>query len=305
MIQINLPNKYEGVNEFWRMMDESQDIRESGRESSGQKSIWERFKAIGYTLQDGFEYAVQTKIGSAVLFDTQLIAEDGTSASMYDAAQWDPVKKEITYDKKWIKYVPNKVTGIAVEIGGPLTQSTKAFADTRNKIREVNKQTHGNYARIDRTVAQNHFMGQLIFQFHKWFAPALRARFQNQYYDQNLGWMEGRYRSSLQFLRYSLKQVATGKVKMSEVVSEYKNSVKENNKTDSGGEISESDMEALVQNKVGNINRTVGEASMIILSMMMMSLLDTAWEDDEDDALWVKKIKNFAKYQTQRTYKEM
>jgi hypothetical protein len=299
-------NKYEGVNEFWRMMDDSQDIRESGRESSGQKTIWERFKAIGYTLQDGFEYAVQTKIGSAVLFDTQLIAKDGTSASMYDAAQWDPVKKEITYDKKWIKYVPNKVTGIEVEIGGPLTQSTKAFADIRNEIREVNKQTHGNYARIDRTVAQNHWLGQLIFQFHKWFPPAMRARFQEQYYDQNLGWMEGRYRSSLQFLRYSLKQVATGKVKMSEVVSEYKNSVKENNQTDSGGEISDSDMEALVQNKVGNINRTVGEASMIILSMMMMSLLENAWDDDEgDEPLWVKKIKNFAKYQTQRTYKEM
>tara|TARA_R100000935_G_scaffold21250_2_gene39639 strand:- start:185 stop:5989 length:5805 start_codon:yes stop_codon:yes gene_type:complete len=300
-------NKYEGTNEFWRMMDDSQDIRESGRESSGSKTIWERFKAIGYTLQDGFEYAVQTKIGSAVLFDTQLFTEDGgESTSIYDAGVWDTVKKEVTYPKKWTRYVPNKITGIQVPLNGPLTQSSKAFADIRNEIREVNKQTHGNYARIDRTVAQNYFLGQLIFQFHKWFPPAMRARGQEGYYDQNLGWMEGRYRSTMQFLIYATKQSVTGKVKMGNIVSEYKESIRANNQTDRGGEIAASDMEALVQNKVGNINRTVGEASMIILSMMMMSLLDTAWDDDDsDEPMWVKKIKNFSKYQTQRTYKEM
>ena len=300
-------NKYEGTNEFWRMMDDDIDIRESGKESSGGKTIWERFKAIGYTLQDGFEYAVQTKIGTAVLLDTMLFTEDGReSTTIYDAGVWDTVKKEITYPKKWTRYVPNKVTGIKVPINGPLTQSSKAFADIRNEIREVNKQTHGNYARIDRTVAQNHWLGQLVFQFHKWFPPAMRARGQKQYYDQNLGWMEGRYRSTMQFLIYATKTVATGKVKMGEIVSEYKQSIRDNNQTDSGGEIAASDMEALVQNKVGNINRTVGELSMIILSMMMMSLLDAAWGDDEsDEAMWVRKVKNFARYQTERTYKEM
>ena len=66
----------------------------------------------------------------------------------------------------------------------------------------MNKQVHGNYAREDRMVIQNNFLGILIAQFHKWVMPAFRARFQHQYYDQNLGWLEGRYLSFYKFIKY-------------------------------------------------------------------------------------------------------
>ena len=64
--------------------------------------------------------------------------------------------------------------------------------EIRNEIREVNKQIHGNYAYEDRMVLQSSSIGRLIAQFHKWVAPAIRARYQKEYYDENLGWMEGR-----------------------------------------------------------------------------------------------------------------
>jgi len=65
-------------------------------------------------------------------------------------------------------------------------------------------------------------------------------------------------------------------------------------------------LEGRVHNKITNVNRTAGEASMIIISLLLMALLTNLWDEDGDDEpLWVKKLKNFAKYQTQRTYKEM
>ena len=43
-------------------------------------------------------------------------------------------------------------------------------------------------------VIQAHTIGQLAAQFHKWIAPAVRARFRAEYFDENLGYLEGRYR---------------------------------------------------------------------------------------------------------------
>ena len=304
-------NKFEGTAEFWRMMDPSADIRESGQTDEG--SIWARFKAIGYVLQDTFEYSVQTKIGTARLYDIEVFDDKGNSTSLYDAGVWDNVNKEITFDKKWKTYIPNKQTGVKVDIPpGGINGSSKMYTDIRNEIREINKQVHGNYARVDRTVAQNHWLGQLIFQFHKWFPPAMRARFQNEYYDQNLGWMEGRYRSFLNFSVYAAKQAVQGNLSMQKITKEYKKEIIKDSSTryDSegnaiGSEIALQSLEAKVHNKIMNVNRTAGEASMIIISMLMMALLTNLWDESDDEPLWVKKLKNFSKYQTQRTYKEM
>jgi hypothetical protein len=100
-------NKFEGTAEFWRMMDPSADIRESGQTDEG--SIWARFKAIGYVLQDTFEYSVQTKIGTARLYDIEVFDDKGNSTSLYDAGVWDNVNKEITFDKNGkLIYLINK-----------------------------------------------------------------------------------------------------------------------------------------------------------------------------------------------------
>ena len=305
-------NKFEGTAEFWRMMDPSADIRESGQTDEG--SVWARFKAIGYVLQDTFEYSVQTKIGTALLYDIEVFDKDGGSTSLYDAGIWDSVNKKLTFDKKWTSYVPDRQTGVKVAIPTTgINAQSKMYSDIRNNIREVNKQVHGNYARVDRTVAQNHWLGQLIFQFHKWFPPAMRARFQNEYYDQNLGWMEGRYRSFANFAIYAAKQAVQGNLSMQKITKDYKQNIIQdsNTKYDNqgnaiGSEISLQSLEGRVHNKITNVNRTAGEASMIIISLLLMALLTNLWDEDGDDEpLWVKKLKNFAKYQTQRTYKEM
>ena len=44
-------------------------------------------------------------------------------------------------------------------------------------------------------------------QFHKWVAPAIEARYGKEYYNENLGWVEGRYRSFYSFMSYALKNV--------------------------------------------------------------------------------------------------
>ena len=48
---------------------------------------------------------------------------------------------------------------------------------------------------------QSNTIGNLAAQFKKWVAPAIRARYQREYFDQNLGWMEGRYHILLQVFR--------------------------------------------------------------------------------------------------------
>ena len=85
--------------------------------------------------------------------------------------------------------------------------------DLRNKIREVNKQVHGNYSYEDRMVLQSSTVGKLAAQFHKWVAPAARARFQREYFDENMGWMEGRYLSWWKFVKYASSQVSKGNFK--------------------------------------------------------------------------------------------
>ena len=59
-------------------------------------------------------------------------------------------------------------------------------------------------------VLQSYALGNLITQFKKWVAPALRARYQREYFDQNLGWMEGRYLSWWKFTNYATKEFIKG-----------------------------------------------------------------------------------------------
>ena len=72
-----------------------------------------------------------------------------------------------------------------------------------------NKQIHGNYAHEDRMVIQSHWLGQLAAQFHKWIVPAYDARFRRAYFDENMGWLEGRYITLWNYMGY-LYQIKNG-----------------------------------------------------------------------------------------------
>ena len=123
---------------------------------------------------------------------TMMNSTTGERMSYYDAHDFDSKTQTVKLKEGFDTVVEKSLTGEETLV--PFTENYKF--DLRMKIREVNKQIHGNYAREDRTILQRHNIGQLIFQFKKWLAPAIRARWQGEYYDENLGWMEGRYRSA-------------------------------------------------------------------------------------------------------------
>tara|TARA_R110002012_G_scaffold321957_1_gene552788 strand:+ start:7564 stop:13437 length:5874 start_codon:yes stop_codon:yes gene_type:complete len=305
-------SKYEATAEFWRMMDADVDIRESGMDNTqGQQNRFQRGMSIGYLFQDGFEYAVQTQIGTSLLIDIQVIdSKTGESANLYDAAIYNDITGKISYSDKWDTIIPNYKTGIKVPLETNIKDS-KIYAEIRNNIREVNKTIHGNYARVDRTVLQSHWFGKLMFQFKKWLPPALRARYQHEYFDGNLGWMEGRYNSTWKLATYFAKNLVKGRSDMRNILKEYKEGILADNKSNPGAiggagtEIGRVSLQLRLDNKMKNVNRTMAEMSFIIASFLAFQLLDNLWDDDAEDELWVRKLKNWGKYQTDRVYTEL
>ena len=288
---VNLPNnKYEAVTDLLRMMDPSTDIRESGR-TTDSKSIWERFKGWGYVLQDAAEYNVQTKVGVAMVIDiTVLNKTTNETLSLYDALQYDgkthTLKLMDGYDVIVDKY------------GNEKKFDDNFRYELRNEIREVNKQIHGNYAHEDRMVIQSHTLGNLAAQFKKWVAPAIKSRFRKEYFDENLGWMEGRYKSALSFVAYVKKQIFLGNKNLKSYAEGY---LKEQKDYDGTGGLGDS----RGQNKLFGFYRTVGEAGIILSVYLLNELFSSILAGDSDDGDIERRLKNLAKYQTDRLWKEL
>ena len=294
----DLPNnKYEALVELFRMMDSSTDIRESGR-GEDSKGIWERFKSWGYVLQDAAEYNVQTKVGIALLMDINLIKPEKNSAgefinpetmSLYDAFNFDSATHSVKLMDGYT-HVLNK-NGTIVEFNDDFRY------EMRNKIREVNKQIHGNYAREDRMVIQSHTLGNLAAQFHKWVAPAVRARFRTQYFDENLGWMEGRYLSAIQFSLFIKKEIFQGKRDYAQMKKDFLKS----NGADGLGRLNDQKAE----NKLFGFYRTIGEIGIILSVSLINTILSAILSGDDDDYEAITRLKNLTTYQSDRLYKEL
>ena len=184
------------------------------------------------------------------------------------------LKMEEGYDK-----LVHFITGAEVE------WNDKARFDLRNYIREVNKQTHGNYAQEDRMVIQQHALGRLAAQFHKWFAPMVKARFRSEYFDENLGWVEGRYLTAWSFLAYAFKNL-----------NEFGNITK-NWKAEQGSK---------GKFKINNLKRNLGDIGVVVFSVFMKMLLTGIAEagDDEDESRVAKRLMNALIYQMDRQRRE-
>ena len=286
----DLPNnKYEAFVELYRMMDDSTDIRESGR-SSDDKSIWERFKAWGYVMQDAAEYNVQTKVGIALLMDTNIRNNlTRETMSLYDAFNYNGKTHELD--------LIDGFTTIINKNGTREEYNENYRFGLRNKIREVNKQIHGNYAREDRMVIQSHTLGALAVQFKKWVAPAIRARFQVEYFDENLGWMEGRYKSAWKFAAFAKKQIFEGQRDMKKMTDDFLKAYGADGK---GGNLDQK-----AQNKLFGFYRTMGEIGIIMTVSLVNSLLQAILSGDDDDSDIERRIKNLTTYQSDRLYKEL
>jgi len=169
--------------------------------------------------------------------------------------------------------------------------------ELRNQIREVNKQIHGNYAKEDRVVMQSTTIGKLAFQFHKWVAPAIRARYQREYFDQNLGWMEGRYISAWKFLLYTKEQIAKGNMEFSKYNKGFLESY---GYTGKGGNIDQR-----ATNKLFGFYRTMGEIGIILSTLVLSEILGSLLAGEDDDSDTMKRFKNVARYQADRSFKEL
>jgi len=288
------PNsKWEAFVDLYRMMDKMSDVREQGGgyETQGGKSWFARASEWGYVMQDAAEYNVQTKVGMAILMDTTIKnSQTGETLSLYDA---------FDYDSKTHKNVLKAGYDTIVSKNGVETPYTDEFRyDLRNKIREVNKQIHGNYAKEDRMLIQSYTIGNLAAQFKKWVAPAIRARYQREYFDQNLGWMEGRYISAWKFLKYVKQQVAKGNMQFNTYGQGFMEAQK-------GYDGKGGNADQRAQNKLFGFYRTMGEIGIMLSTLLLSEVLQglLAGEDDDDDL--TKRAKNILKYQADRTYKEL
>ena len=290
---------YEWLSDHYYMMDNDADIREtfSGREDTG--TLWERFTSFGYSFNQGAEYYAQSTVGHAILYST-FLTDGNETLSIREAWDWDAETQTATL-KEGFDTVIDKRTGFTQ----PYNNTYRARL--RNRIREVNKQIHGNYAREDRMVIQNNFLGILIAQFHKWVMPAFRARFQQQYYDQNLGWIEGRYKSMYKFIKY-LGGVSKygGKVMQGQGMGSYGTNLGASFKEAYGYSENLDGEEFYDANKgnmlLKNVYRTLGEAFLIMNLFILTSILKGA--DDDDEGL-ERKLKNFIAYTAVRSRKEM
>ena len=289
-------SKYEGFVDFFRMMDTKADVRET-RGSTAQKSWFQSFfiEKLGYGLQDAAEYNVQTKVGMAMVMDTILKNKTtGETLSLYDAAEFDSVTHELKFKDGFDTIVKKNGTEIAFD--------DKFRYDLRNRIREVNKQIHGNYAREDRMVIQAQSLGRLAAQFHKWVAPAVRARFGKEYFDENLGWMEGRYKSFWQFMGYFFKNL--DKIEMTGKIIGPK--MKEGFLKDYGYKGDGSQDDAKAENKLYNVYRTLGELAIIVSVMAARQILSGLLAgDDDDESQLEKRLENAILFQADRSVKEM
>lgn len=188
-------SKYEALVSKFRMIKKYQ--ADSGKVD---------FMSWAYMLQEGGEYNVQSKSGMAILMSKQITnKKTGETLSIYDAYDFNPNTGEL--------YLKD---------GFELTDEERY--NITNYILEVNKQIHGNYAYEDRMVIQNHWVGQLAAQFHKWIYPAYKTRFKKRYVDENLGDVEGRYISVMNLVAYIreaegtfLQKLQTGWKNMDEI----------------------------------------------------------------------------------------
>ena len=275
-------SKYNGLVGYFRMMDDMADLREQAK-AKGKGGIIREGMSWAYLFQDGAEYNVQTKVGIAILMSTKMQKLDNKGKvldemSLYDALQYNNNTGSVALKDGYDTMVKKNGTKVKFD--------DKARYDLRNNIREVNKQIHGNYAHADRMIIQQHFLGQLAAQFKKWVAPAIKARYRREYYDENLGWMEGRYRSAWSFVGFLLKEKASINKTVKRMKYEF------------------GDERAL--NKIQGMKRTLADIAFMMASFAMAMILDSLFDDDDDDKnIHRKRFENALVYQFNRQAREL
>jgi hypothetical protein len=277
--------KFGGAVEHFRMLDALADIREVSGEGAGVtlKDYVRDKLSWGYFLQDAGEFNVQTKVGIAILMSHKMRRgpkENNDVISLWDALEWNHRTGKMTMKEGYTTFIEYG-TGREEEY----TDQTRY--EIRNYIREVNKQIHGNYAHDDRMVMQSTALGELAAQFHKWVAPAFKARWRPEYFDENLGWIEGRYMTLWTFMAHFLwaKQYSEGRIQ----------NVKEFLGDPEKGRM-----------RQANLMKFATDATVIAASLVTAMMLNSMWDDEDEDKSTVRKrFENAMIYQFRRQAVEL
>ena len=212
--KMKAPNEYWARTDFWRMMDSAAEVAEIGKQRAQAVGVLESAANMAFLLNNAVEYKVQTILGTAYL-DTQKMQvrdKDGNvleEKSLKDIGVFDSRTGEYKLDiagegGRFTHFMDTRNRTLFLtetgdqRIARPVKtkqQVEQFFGRIRNDIRELNIQAHGNYAYDDKTYIQSNFLGELAMQFGKWVAPLGRAAYTPLYYDENLGWVEGRQRA--------------------------------------------------------------------------------------------------------------
>ena len=284
--------KYDAMVSYLRIIDTMKELQEAGSGPAGNgdasKSYLARVLDMGYILNTGFEYALQSKTGIGMTMTVMLKnSKTGEVVNMYDAH--DFINQELILRDGFDTVINQDGTEI------PYTDDFRY--DLRTKIKSINQQIHGNYSYSTRTMMEANFIGRLAAQFHKWVGPAIRARLQKKYFDENLGWMEGRYRSLFVFINHLQKEVRKGNLQFSKIKSEFIDMQKK--------EVN-FNKDQFAQNRLLGAYRTVGELAIFAFTMGMKSfLLGLLGDDDDDDSPIRRRLQNILLYQVDRSKKEM
>lgn len=261
-------SKYSAVVKAFRFIRHQASI--DGRVSNGD--VFD----FAYALQDGGEFAAQSRSGIAMLMDTYNIDGEWLLYSEIKAIH-GPKTDEFLKDKKslydTIKFDP--VTGQAIL---PETLSTSDKHRITNRIVEANKYIHGNYAWEDRMAIQEHWLGQFAAQFHKWVYPAIKARFGKEQHYEGLDMdMKGRYITMYEFIKHAKFNVA-------EYYKVY-NTLSELDKA--------------------NMRKNMRELAFFITSFALFQLFSALSQGIDDDDEELKKIVNFLAFQQNRQMQEI
>ena len=329
-------SKWEALVDYFRMMDNKADLREASFEFN-QKSFFNKMIDFSYIMQDGGEYTNQTKVGMSILHST--IVQDAErkmpEISLYDAFDFDitdansakyGLKMKKGYENIIVLKTPGQFKGQPSAIaGGDVLFDDEFRYNIRNYIREANKTIHGNYAKPDRMVIEGHYIGKLVAQFHKWVVPVVSARWQGEYYDENLGWVEGRWRSAGKVLYYAVnnfKKLSSDRKAMEKDFIEYQKGKQKKFKTTDPEKLAklEEQLDNRFKNQFSGFRRTLAEIAIVFTLYLTKKLIDSFDEDEEIDlenyvaygyqefekgrSPLFNKLYNILRYQADRSYKD-
>lgn len=225
----------------------------------------------GYMGYEAGEWEAQSLIGIAIIDSIYMLeTATGKTVSVYDAFQFNDQTGELTLPAGYV-YVDKS--------GKPAENQKSAQHDITNRIHETNDRIHGNYDPANKIMLERTLVGKMMLQFHKWVYPAIKSRYRPGKFDENLGGgvdIEGRYNTLWNFMTDYLK-LGNAQDRWSELTDFQK----------------------------GNMKKDLADAVYLASLFCFIHIVTQAAKGIGDDDPYVKKIKNWLLYQSDRGFKEV